>query len=198
MPLWTRRQAVLSSAGAALFAGTRRASAATQTPITIVINQSPWLNGFRKTVELYQKQTGNKVSLDVNPFAGSLEKQRTAVRSGVSPFDILVINAGFFVEMYVGGFLQPLDTIQPGFKLDPAVYTFDGSPWWNPETKRIGPENGGVLLTVPINPYIPLLHYRGDLYKSKGLKTPRDLGRAARQCPCAEQPAAHVWHRPAR
>lgn len=172
MSLWTRRQTVLSATGAALFAGAPRASAATQTPITIVINQSPWLNGFRKTVELYQKQTGNKVSLDINPFAGSLEKQRTAVRSGVSPFDVLVINAGFFVEMYVGGFLQPLDTIQPGFKLDPAVYTFDGSPWWNPATKRLGPENGGELLTVPINPYIPLLHYRGDLYKAKGLKTP--------------------------
>ena len=166
----TRRHALLGGAGAGLFAGAGRALAAGEAPITIVINQSPWLDGFRKTVELYSKQTGNKVSLDVNPFAGSLEKQRTAVRSGSSPFDILVINAGFFVEMYAGGFLQPLGSIDRSFKLDPAVYTFDGSPWWNAETKRIGQENGGALMTVPINPYIPLLHYRSDLYQAKGLK----------------------------
>jgi multiple sugar transport system substrate-binding protein len=139
-------------------------------PITIVINQSPWFAGFRKTVELYTKQTGNRVTLDVNPFAGSLEKQRTAVRSGQSPFDVLVINAGFFVEMYVGGFLQPLSAIRPGFTLQPEVYTFDGSPWWNAATHKIGPAAGGDLLTVPINPYIPLLHYRSDLYQAKGLK----------------------------
>jgi len=35
-------------------------------------------------------------------------------------------------------FLQPLDSIDPSFRLDPAVYTFDGSPWWNAATKRIG------------------------------------------------------------
>jgi multiple sugar transport system substrate-binding protein len=156
-----------------MLAGAARAQtkAKPRAPITIVINQSPWFDGFRKTVELYRKQTGNKISPDVNPFAGSLEKQRTAVRSGVSPYDVLVINAGFFVEMYAGGFLQPLDTIDPGFKLDPAVYSFDGSPWWSAQTKRVGLENGGALMTVPINPYIPLLHYRGDLYKARGLKT---------------------------
>jgi multiple sugar transport system substrate-binding protein len=170
----TRRQALVGMTGtAALAAAGHATAAASQAPINIVINQSPWFDGFRKTVELYQKQTGNKVSLDVNPFAGSLEKQRTAVRSGVSPFDILVMNAGFFIEMYAGGFLQPLTAIDPGFKLDLAVYTFDGSPWWNAQTKNVGPENGGVLMSVPINPYIPLLQYRGDLYKSKGLKTPQ-------------------------
>ncbi len=174
-PIVTRRQAVAGLAGATLLAGGARAQTrpAAQPPINIVINQSPWFDGFRKTVEIYRKQTGNRVSLDVNPFAGSLEKQRTAVRSGVSPYDVLVINAGFFVEMYAGGFLRPLDAIDPGFRLDPAVYTFDGSPWWNAQTRRVGQENGGALLTVPINPYIPLLHYRGDLYKAKGLKTPQ-------------------------
>ncbi len=173
-PAVTRRHVVAGIAGTTLPAGVARAQnpATSQAPITIVINQSPWLNGFRRTVELYQKQTGNKVSLDVNPFAGSLEKQRTAVRSGQSPFDVLVINAGFFVEMYAGGFLQPLDGIRTGFALDPAVYEFDGSPWWNAAKKQVGRANGGVLMTVPINPYIPLLHYRGDLYKAKGLKVP--------------------------
>ena len=65
----------------------RPAKSASVAPITIVINQSPWFESFRKTVELYEKQTGNKVELDVNPFAGSLEKQRNSVRAscGQSP-----------------------------------------------------------------------------------------------------------------
>jgi multiple sugar transport system substrate-binding protein len=149
----------------------RSAFAANVAPITIVINQSPWFDGFRKTVELYQKETGNKVALDVNPFAGSLEKQRSAVRSGTSPFDILVVNAGYFVEMYSGGFLKPLTDIDPAFKLDPGLYTFDDSVYWDSGTKRIDAKTG-KLMTVPINPYIPLLHYRSDLYKEKGLKVP--------------------------
>lgn len=76
-----------------------------------------------RTAELHRKQTGNTISLDVNPFAGSLEKQCIAVRSGSSLFDVLVINAAFFVEMCAGGILQPLDSIDPSFNLDPAVPT---------------------------------------------------------------------------
>jgi multiple sugar transport system substrate-binding protein len=173
----TRRTA-LAGGGALLAArgGRAMAQGATQgtkqAPITIVINQSPWFEGFRKTVELYRTQTGNQVALDVNPFAGSLEKQRTAARSGESPFDIFVINAGFFVEMYAGGFLRPLNEIDAGFKLDPAVYTFDSSVFWNPETKRVDAATG-KLMTVPINPYIPLMHYRTDLYEAKKLTVPK-------------------------
>jgi multiple sugar transport system substrate-binding protein len=144
--------------------------AADEAPITIVINQSPWFAGFQKTVELYEEETGNSVELDVNPFAGSLEKQRSAVRASESPFDILVINAGFFVEMYAGGFLKPLKEIDPDFKLDPGLYTFDDSVYWNAETRL--PDPNGQLLTVPINPFIPLLHYRSDLYEEKGLSVP--------------------------
>jgi len=166
------RRAAIAAGSAFLAAGSSSAWAqAKQAPITIVVNQSPWFDGFRKTVELYRSQTGNQVALDVNPFAGSLEKQRTAARAAQSPFDIFVINAGFFVEMYAGGFLRPLDEIDPGFKLDPAVYTFDDSVYWNAETKRIDAASG-KLMTVPINPYIPLLHYRMDLYQQNNLKVP--------------------------
>lgn len=146
--------------------------AQTETPITIVINQSPWFAGFQTVVGLYQEQTGNTVALDVNPFAGSLEKQRTAVRSTTSPFDILIMNAGFFVEFYTGGFLEPLTDIDPDFKLDPDIYTFDDSVYWDPKTKRID-AGTGQLLSVPINPFLPILHYRADLYEQMGLKVPK-------------------------
>jgi multiple sugar transport system substrate-binding protein len=44
-----------------------------QAPITILINASPWYNGFESVVNLYEQQTGNKVNLDVTPFPGMLE-----------------------------------------------------------------------------------------------------------------------------
>ena len=51
------------------------ADVGSQPPITILINSSPWYAGFEKAVELYEKQTGNKVKLDV--------KSGTATITGV-------------------------------------------------------------------------------------------------------------------
>ncbi len=167
----TRRR-VLAGAGAAglaLGGMTRRVRAAGAAPITIVINQSPWFDSFRKTVELYEKETGAKVNLDVNPFAGSLEKQRSSVRAGEGQFDLLIMNSGWFAEMYFGGFVTPISDIEPGFKLDPDVYTLDGSVYFDAAKKIMAPS--GKLMSVPIAPLIPLLYYRGDLYKEAGLKT---------------------------
>jgi multiple sugar transport system substrate-binding protein len=138
-------------------------------PINIVINQSPWLDGFSKIVDEYETETGNKVSLDVNPYAGSMEKQRNAVRSARSDYDILIINGIFYPEMYQGGFLEPLKDIDPNFKLDPQVYTFDDTLWYDSKTKTVNRDTGD-LLTIPVNPNITMLFYRKDLYEKKGLK----------------------------
>ncbi|MES0884523.1 extracellular solute-binding protein [Roseibium sp. SCP14] len=145
--------------------------AADQEAITIVINQSPWFAGFQAVVEKYEEETGNTVELDVNPFAGSLEKQRTAVRSDESPYDILIMNAGFFTEFYTGGFMEPLTAIDPAFKLGEDIYTFDDSVCWDAEASRITCQTGD-LLSVPVNPNILILHYRSDLYKEHDLSVP--------------------------
>ncbi len=147
------------------------ALAADQPPINVVINQSPWLNGFSGIVDLYEQQTGNEVNLDVNPYAGSLEKQRNAVRSQRSEYDLLIINGIFYQEMYHGGFLEPLKNIDPNFQLDPQVYTFDDTLWFDSKTKTVNRQTGD-LLTVPVNPNVTLLFYRKDLYDEHGLKVP--------------------------
>ena len=147
------------------------AGAQKQPPITIVVNQSPWFNGFKGLVETYEKQTGNKVNLDVNPFAGTLEKQRSSVRDKEGQFDLLPLNGFFFPEFYAGGFLAPLNELDPGFKLDPQVATFDDTPWWD-ATRKVVNRQTGKLMSVPINPNIPLLYYRKDLYDKAGLKVP--------------------------
>lgn len=165
----SKLSSVLSLAGLISIASAQALSA--EVPITIVINQSPWFPGFQSVVEKYEAETGNVVELDVNPFAGSLEKQRTAVRTANSPFDILVMNAGFFVEFYQGGFMEPLTNIDPDFTLGEDIYTFDDSVCWAAQTQQISCDSG-ELLSVPVNPNIPILHYRADLYEEHGLSVP--------------------------
>ena len=80
-----RRFLAATGAGAARaghgFASSATAQATKAAPITMVINQSPWFDGFRQLVEQYQKETGNQIQLDVNPYAGALEKIRNSLRS---------------------------------------------------------------------------------------------------------------------
>src|SRR6476659_5123280 len=168
----TRRDALvgIGALTAGLSVRSYPAAAASAAPITVVINQSPWFDSFRKTVELYEKETGNKVELDVNPFAGSLEKQRNSVRAGKGQYDLLIMNSGWFAEMYFGGFIEPINDIDPSFKLDPDVYTLGDTVYFDAAKKIMVPT--GKLMSVPISPLIPLVYYRGDLYKEAGLKAP--------------------------
>lgn len=142
-----------------------------QVPITIIINQSPWFAGFAKLVEAYEKETGNKVALDVNPFAGAAEKQRNSVRAKEGIFDMLPMNSTYLAEFYHGGFMTPLNEIDPGFKLDPQVISYDDTAWWD-EAKKANSAATGKLFGVPINGNVPVLYYREDLYKQHGLKVP--------------------------
>ncbi len=142
-----------------------------QPPITIVINQSPWFAGFAKLVEAYEKETGNKVTLDVNPFAAAAEKQRNSVRAKEGIFDLLPMNSAYLAEFYHGGFMTPLAEIDPTFKLDPEVIAYDDTAWWD-EAKKANTAATGKLYGVPINGNVPVLYYREDLYKQHGLKVP--------------------------
>jgi multiple sugar transport system substrate-binding protein len=166
-----RRAALTGLSAAALMRSTRLGWAAAKVvPITIVINQSPWFESFRKTVELYEKESGNKVELDVNPFDGSLQKQRNSVRASQGQYDLLIMNSGWFAEMYFGGFVEAISDIDPGFRLDPDVYTLGDTVYFDPAKKTMTPS--GKLMSMPISPLIPMLYYRGDLYKEAGLKAP--------------------------
>jgi multiple sugar transport system substrate-binding protein len=169
----TRRQTIagIAAAGTAASWPMIGAAQAKLAPITVVINQSPWFDSFRKTVELYEKESGNKVELDVNPFAGSLEKQRNSVRAKQGQYDLLIMNSGWFAEMYFGGFVEALSDIDPGFKLDKDIFTLGDTVFFDPVKKTMAP--GGKLMSMPISPLIPVLYYRGDLYKEVGLAAPQ-------------------------
>ena len=61
-------------------AGGARA-AGDEAPITVAIDQSPWFEGFRRTVDAYQKETGNKISLEV--FPSPARRRSSAARSAL-------------------------------------------------------------------------------------------------------------------
>jgi hypothetical protein len=147
-----------------------RRGAARTAPITIVINQSPWLDSFARSVQLYERETGARVELDVNPFAGSLEKQRNSVRATRGTTDLLIMNSGWFAEMYFGGFVQPITDIDPSFQLHGDIYTLGDTIYFDAASKTMTPR--GKLMSMPIAPLIPLTYYRADLYREAGISGP--------------------------
>jgi multiple sugar transport system substrate-binding protein len=169
--------------GASL-AATPNAGAA-EAPITIVINTSPWLAGFTKIVDQYKTETGNQVTIDALPTAGLAEKERSGIRSAEAPFDIMGMQAGLLPEFYFGGYMKPLSEIDPAFKLDPNVITFDNTTFWDPEKKRIGE---GALMAVPLNPNVSLMYYRKDIYDENGLKVPQTFDELLANAKTLNQP----------
>jgi len=141
-----------------------------QVPFTFLINSSPWYAGFEAVVKLYEKQTGNTVNLEVSPYAGMLEKARNSVRGKESPFDIVNLDTQNTVEFYSGGFLMPIKEIDPNFKLDPAVSTYDDCLYWNEKTQWR--DKDGILYGLPVQGNLNVYYYRADLFEKAGLKVP--------------------------
>ncbi len=163
-----------------------------QVPINILINASPWYGGFEKVTELYQKQTGNKVSLDVTPYNGMLEKARNAVRGDKSPYDILNIDTAWTIEFYKGGFLKPLTQIQPGYAMPKQVFTCGGSYYWNAQKQWRTPV-GGELMAVPPNCNTQVLVYRKDLFKAAKLAPPKTFDEVLDDCKKLQKPGLYGY-----
>jgi multiple sugar transport system substrate-binding protein len=183
----TRRQmlalGMLAAAGAV--------GAQAQPKITMLINQSPWFDGFKKVVERYEKDTGNRIELDVTPFGGMLEKTRNSLRASAGTYDLLALNAMWMNEVYGGGFLQALDDIEPGYRLPANVLDFDQSVYWNDAKKSFDPS--GRLLGVPVNGNVQVLYFRRDLYKEKGLKEPTTWAELEANAKALHNPVAGVY-----
>ncbi|MCA0423745.1 MAG: extracellular solute-binding protein [Proteobacteria bacterium] len=158
-----------------------------QPPITILINASPWYAGFQSAVELYTKQTGNVVKLDVTPYNGVLEKARNAVRGQTSPYDILNIDGFWTIEFYEGGFLRPIKDVDPTFVLPKEVLACGNNHYWNAEKRWRTPE-GGVLMGVPPNCNVHILAYRKDLYDGAGLAAPKSYDDVKAACLKLQKP----------
>ncbi|MBV1708079.1 MAG: extracellular solute-binding protein [Hyphomicrobiales bacterium] len=159
-----------------------------QQPITVLINASPWYNGFQAVARLYEKQTGNKVNLEVTPFPGMLEKVRNAVRSGgTSPLDLVNINSSNVVEFYAGGFLEPLTDIDPTFKLPKQVLGFVDAGCWDAK-KQFRTCASGKLMGYAPNGNVELFYYRKDVFDKMGLKVPKTFDEVIANCKKLQNP----------
>ena len=187
----------LGAAGVVAAAPTIGAAQTKVAPITIVINQSPWFDSFRKTVELYEKETGNKVELDVNPFAGSLEKQRNSVRAAPGPVRPPDHEFGL-VRRDVFRRLRRADQRHRS-RLQARPGDLHARRHGLLRSRRRRPMTpAGKLMSMPISPLIPMLYYRGDLYKEAGLKAPETFAELEANARKFHKPPRHVRHRPAR
>jgi multiple sugar transport system substrate-binding protein len=65
-----------------------------------------------------------------------------------------------------------LNDIDPAFRIDPQVMSYDDTAWWD-EARKANTARTGKLYGVPINGNIPVLYYREDLYRERGLKVPK-------------------------
>ena len=158
-----------------------------QPPITILINASPWYPGFQSAVDLYTKQTGNIVKLDVTPYNGVLEKARNAVRGATSPYDLLNIDGFWTIEFYEGGFLKPIKEVDPTFELPKEILACGNNHYWN-AAKRWRTPDGGVLMGVPPNCNVHIIGYRKDLYDAAGLPTPKSYADLKDACSKIQKP----------
>nr|WP_067294244.1 extracellular solute-binding protein [Marinobacterium profundum] len=145
--------------------------AANQPPINMVINQSPWFEGFSKTVELYEQETGNEVNLDVTPYVGVLEKIRNSVRAPEGNYDVVAITSHWLASTYADGVLTPINDIDPDYRLDSGILDYDDTTYWNSGSSTF--DSSGQLMSIPINGNVQVLYYRADLYEELGLKVPQ-------------------------
>ena len=143
-----------------------------QPPITVLVASTPWYPAFEKVVGLYEDQTGNKIKLDTTPFNGMLEKARNAVRTGQSPYDLMMLDTQWTIEFYEGGFLAPLAEIDSAFVMPKEVLSYGDSGYWNAQ-KRWRTANGGKLMAYTVLGNVQLLYYRGDVLKEAGIAPPK-------------------------
>jgi multiple sugar transport system substrate-binding protein len=167
--------------------GTAQAEVKSVEPFTLVINQSPWFAGFKGLVEHYVETTGNQVEMDVNPFTGSLEKQRNSARAPSSDIDLFITNVQIMAELWASGLLTTMDEIDPDFKLDPQISTFSDTVCWD-TAKASFDCSTGKLIGVPINPNIQMLYYRTDLYEEAGLEVPKTFEELAANAKALHNP----------
>jgi multiple sugar transport system substrate-binding protein len=143
-----------------------------QPPITILTPAAPWTPSFTQMVELYEKQTGNKVKLDVNPQPNVLDKARNDLRSGGGTYDAVMLDTQWTIEMYEGGFLSPFKDIDASYDTPKEVLTYGDSGYWN-EQKRWRTSNGGKLMAFTVIGNVPVWYYRADALKEAGVAPPK-------------------------
>jgi multiple sugar transport system substrate-binding protein len=139
--------------------------------ITVAVNTAPWLPAFRELAKKFEQDTGVKVDIRAFPFTGLPEKVLAACLSETSEFDVVTLAEGSVSSFYGGGFLMPINEIDPTFKPDDELISYNGLNYWDEELQYTS--ETGEMLTFPVNGNIQIFYYRKDLYDAAGLDAPQ-------------------------
>jgi multiple sugar transport system substrate-binding protein len=149
--------------------GTGTASGA-NAPVTMPIHTGPWLPSYQKMVSLYRKETGNRVELVPYPLQQVLSKQFIDTDAQSGKYDVYLVGESQAGEFYDGGFVTPLDEIDPGFEWPEGGLEYDGVCRWDGAKRYFS--KSGKALGFPVVGLIELEFYRGDLYEKYDLGGP--------------------------
>jgi multiple sugar transport system substrate-binding protein len=138
--------------------------------LTINVNQSPWLNAYKKLILDYTKETGIEVDVRVFPYAEMRPTLVTDIQAANRTYDVYQYDELFTHEFANNKWVKPFKSVDPNFKVDPNMGSYGNFIYWNP-TKRFSDPKGDVM-SQPLNGNTNVFLYRKDIYEQLKLTVP--------------------------
>ena len=138
--------------------------------LTINVNQSPWLNAYKKLVLDYTKETGIEVDVRVFPYAEMRPTLVTDIQAANRTYDVYQYDELFTHEFANNKWVKPFKSVDPNYKVDPNMGSYGNFIYWNP-TKRFSDPKGDVM-SQPLNGNTNVFLYRKDIYEQLKLTVP--------------------------
>lgn len=140
------------------------------TKITINVNQSPWLDAYKKLILDYTKETGVEVDVRVFPYTEMRPTLVTDIQASNRTYDVYQYDELFTHEFAANKWIVPFNQLDPNFKLDPNIGSYGNFMFWNSVKKFSDPK--GEVMSMPLNGNTNVFLYRKDIYAQLNLKVP--------------------------
>lgn len=138
--------------------------------LTINVNQSPWLNAYKKLILDYTKETGIEVDVRVFPYPEMRPTLVTDIQASNRTYDVYQYDELFTHEFANNKWVKPFTSIDPNFKVDSNIGSYGNFIYWNPTKKFSDPK--GDVMSLPLNGNTNVFLYRKDIYEKLNLKVP--------------------------
>lgn len=139
--------------------------------LTINVNQSPWLNAYKKLILDYTKETGIEVDVRVFPYTEMRPTLVADIQSSNRTYDVYQYDELFTHEFANNKWVKPFTEVDPNFKVDPNIGSYGNFMYWNPTKKFSDPK--GLVMSMPLNGNTNVFLYRKDIYEKLNLNVPK-------------------------